>query len=37
MSRMSAFQSAQAALEAAEIACVTGADCELERLEEAPT
>eukprot|EP00962_Isochrysis_galbana_P022301 scaffold6653_cov115-Isochrysis_galbana.AAC.1 len=35
MSRMGAYQLARAELDAAEIACVTGSECELERLEKA--
>ena len=35
MSRMATYQKAKAALEAAQAACVTGAECELELLDKA--
>ena len=37
MSRMATYQKAKAALEAAQAACVTGAECELEVLDKATT
>ena len=37
MSRMAAYQEAKSALEAAEAACVSGAECELQALDDATT